>query len=137
MDIFSFPQIDSSVNVVFAFEGDEYEVAQFRIAFNQPVDANKNQPEGEVRGGRIMLTLTQAVKSNIYGWALKNWMKKGGNILFKTGTSGVIFDVQFANASCIDLKRTVRAGEGLNTTLIISPETVVVNGVEFDNNWVK
>lgn len=137
MSLFNFPQIDSNVNVVFSVDGDEYEVNQFRIGFHQPVDANKNQPEGEVRGGRIMITLSQTVKSNIYGWAVKNWVKKSGSIVFKTGSAGVIFNVQFSNAYCISLNRLVQSGAGLTTALMISPEKVSLNGIEFDNCWIK
>ena len=90
MGLFSFPQVDSNVNVIFSVDGDEYAVEQFKIGFHQPVDGIKNQPEGEVRGGRIMITLSQTVKNNIYGWAVKPWMKKNGAVLFKTGTSGDI-----------------------------------------------
>lgn len=137
MGIFNFPQIDSNVNVIFSIDGDEYEVNQFRIGFHQPVDINKNQPEGEVRGGRIMVTLSQTVKSNIYGWAVKNWVKKSGSIDFKTGSAGVIFNVQFSNAYCISLNRLVQSGAGLTTALVISPEKVTFNGIEFDNCWIK
>ena len=136
--LFSFPQVDSNVNVIFSVDGDEYAVEQFKIGFHQPVDGIKNQPEGEVRGGRIMITLSQTVKNNIYGWAVKPWMKKNGAVLFKTGTSGVIFEVAFTNAYCVNLKRVIESlGQGLSTTLILSPESVSVNGIEFDNRWVK
>lgn len=138
MGLFSFPQVDSNVNVIFSVDGDEYAVEQFKIGFHQPVDGIKNQPEGEVRGGRIMITLSQIVKNNIYGWAVKPWMKKNGAVLFKTGTSGVIFEVAFTNAYCVNLKRIIESmGQGLSTTLILSPESVSVNGIEFDNRWVK
>ena len=138
MGLFNFPQVDSNVNVIFSVDGDEYAVEQFKIGFHQPVDNLKNQPEGEVRGGRIMITLSQTVKSNIYGWAVKPWVKKNGAVLFKTGTSGVIFEVSFTNAYCVNLKRVVEAlVQGLSTTLILSPESVSVNGIEFDNRWVK
>ena len=138
MGLFSFPQVDSNVNVIFSVDGDEYAVEQFKIGFHQPVDGIKNQPEGEVRGGRIMITLSQTVKNNIYGWAVKPWMKKNGAVLLKTGTSGVIFEVAFTNAYCVNLKRVIESlGQGLSTTLILSPESVSVNGIEFDNRWVK
>ena len=138
MGLFSFPQVDSNVNVIFSVDGDEYAVEQFKIGFHQPVDGIKNQPEGEVRGGRIMITLSQTVKNNIYGWAVKPWMKKNGAVLFKTGTSGVIFEVAFTNAYCVNLKRVIESlGQGLSTTLILPPESVSVNGIEFDNRWVK
>ena len=138
MGLFSFPQVDSNVNVIFSVDGDEYAVEQFKIGFHQPVDGIKNQPAGEVRGGRIMITLSQTVKNNIYGWAVKPGMKKSGAVLFKTGTSGVIFEVAFTNAYCVNLKRVIESlGQGLSTTLILSPESVSVNGIEFDNRWVK
>jgi hypothetical protein len=138
MGLFNFPQVDSNVNVIFCVDGDEYEVEQFKIGFHQPVDGNKNQPEGEVRGGRIMITLSQTVKNNIYGWAIKPWVKKNGAVLFKTGTSGVIFEVVFSNAYCIKFHRSIDAiGSGLSTTLIISSEKLMLNGIEFDNFWVK
>ena len=138
MGLFNFPQVDSNVNVIFSVDGDEYAVEQFKIGFHQPVDNLKNQPEGEVRGGRIMITLSQTVKSNIYGWAVKPWVKKNGAVLFKTGTSGVIFEVAFTNAYCVNLKRVIESlGQGLSTTLILSPESVSVNGIEFDNRWMK
>lgn len=138
MGLFSFPQVDSNVNVIFSVDGDEYAVEQFKIGFHQPIDGIKNQPEGEVRGGRIMITISQTVKNNIYGWAVKPWMKKSGAVLFKTGTSGVIFEVAFTNAYCVNLKRVIESlGQGLSTTLILSPESVSVNGIEFDNRWVK
>ena len=114
MGLFNFPQVDSNVNVIFCVDGDEYEVEQFKIGFHQPVDGNKNQPEGEVRGGRIMITLSQTVKNNIYGWAIKP-----------------------TNAYCISLKRSIGIGIGLNTSLILSPQIINLNGIEFDNNWVK
>ena len=137
MGLFNFPQVDSNVNVIFSVDGDEYAVEQFKIGFHQPVDNLKNQPEGEVRGGRIMITLSQTVKNNIYGWAVKPWVKKNGAVLFKTGTSWVIFEVAFTNAYCISLKRSIGIGIGLNTSLMLSPQIINMNGIEFDNNWVK
>lgn len=137
MGLFNFPQVDSNVNVIFCVDGDEYEVEQFKIGFHQPVDGNKNQPEGEVRGGRIMITLSQTVKNNIYGWAIKPWVKKNGAVLFKTGTSGVVFEVAFTNAYYYRLQRNLNVGTGLETVLILSPETVSLNGFILDNNWVK
>lgn len=83
-----------------------------------------------------MITLSQTVKSNIYGWAVKPWVKKNRAVLFKTGTSGVIFEVAFMNAYCIRLHRSISFGQGLSTTLTISPETLTVQGVDFDNRWV-
>ena len=45
--------------------------------------------------------------------------------------------VEFKNAFCVNFARTVDAHTGLNTDLVISPEEIVINGMTFDNRWVK
>ena len=45
MGLFSFPQVDSNVNVIFSVDGDEYAVEQFKIGFHQPVEWHK-EPAG-------------------------------------------------------------------------------------------
>lgn len=46
--------------------------------------------------------------------------------------------MQFTNGYCVNMKRIIEAqGNGLKTILIISPEKLSINGVEFDNNWVE
>jgi hypothetical protein len=45
--------------------------------------------------------------------------------------------VAFTNAYCTKLHRAINMGQGLSTTLVLSPESVNVNGIDFDNQWVK
>lgn len=47
MGLFSFPQVDSNVNVIFSVDGDEYAVEQFKIGFHQPVDGIKTSRRGK------------------------------------------------------------------------------------------
>ena len=47
-----------------------------------------------------------------------------------------VIEVKFTNAYCIRLHRSISIGQGISTILTISPETLTVQGVDFDNRWV-
>ena len=49
----------------FILEGKSYEVEDFKISFSQAVDF-KGQPQHEMLGGQLYLTLTQAADDNLY-----------------------------------------------------------------------
>lgn len=132
--LFNFPQIDSKLTVWFIFEGKDYEAAQFSIAFGQSVD-HKGQPQDEVRGGRILLTLTEAVPDNIYKWAMTSCMRDGV-IEFRSETSSNPLKIEFTNGFCVNLDRVIDTGTGLNTSLIVSAEEININGISLDNHWV-
>ena len=134
-ELFNFPQIDTDLEVWFIFEGKEYEVEQFSISFGQGVD-HKGQPQDEIRGGRILLTLSQAVPENIYQWAMTSRMRDG-KVEYRSKTASSPLKVEFVNGYCVNLERTVDALTGLETDIIISPEEVTINGISFDNKWVR
>lgn len=131
---FNFPQIDSDLTVWFIFEGKEFELAQFGISFGQSVDY-KGQPQNEVRGGRILLSLTEAVPDNIYDWAMTSYTKNGV-IEFRSKTANSPLKIEFTNGYCVNFERVIDLNIGLKTALIISPEEVSINGMSIDNCWV-
>ena len=133
--MFGFPQIDSDVTVWLEVDGKEYEVSQFNISFGQSVDY-KGQPQNETRGGRMLVTLTEALPENLYRWAMIS-SSKNGKVVFKSKTTSAPLKVEFTNAFCVNFARTIDAHAGLNTDLIISPEEIVINGMTFENHWVK
>lgn len=132
---FNFPQIDSNLTVWFVFEGKEYEVSQFKIAFGQGVDY-KGQPQDEVRGGRILLTLTEAVPDDIYKWAMAS-VKMNGLVEFRSQTTNSPLKVEFMNAYCSNFDRVINSVGGLYTALSITPEELLMNDISFDNHWAK
>lgn len=132
--LFNFPQIDTDTEVWFIFEGEEYELAQFSISFGQGMD-HKGQPQIETRGGRIMLTLIEAVPDNIYKWAMTSCMRNG-TIEYRSKTASSPLKIEFVNGFCVGLDRLITNETGLTTALAISPEEVRVNGIELDNRWV-
>lgn len=133
--IFNFPQVDSETTAWFIFEGKEYEMAQFNISFGQAVD-HKGQPQDQVRGGRMSISLTQALPNNIYNWAMSS-NTKNGEIVFRSKTTNAPLRVAFMNAYCVNFERHVDSLVGLNTELIISPDEIQINGISFDNHWVE
>jgi hypothetical protein len=132
--LFDFPEIDSDLEVWFTFEGRDYEVAQFSINFGQGVDF-KGQPQDEIRGGRILLTLSEAVPEEIYKWAMISCVRNG-SVEFRSKTANAPLKVEFMNAYCVQFNRTTEYKGGLRTTLSISPKELTVNSITINNRWV-
>jgi hypothetical protein len=132
--MFDFFRIDSDVTVWMVIDGEEYELNQFKVNFGQGIDY-KGQPQNEVRGGRIMITLTQIVPNNIYKWGMTSTMKNG-EIVFRSKTTNAPLRILFENAYCVNFERDLSQSNGLSSTLIISPEYININGFNFDNHWV-
>lgn len=127
--------IDGHVSVFFVVDNKEYEVEQFRIGFTQDVDY-KGEPQHEVLGGRLLITLNEALPESFYSWGIDNNKFKNGEVYFTTG-SGRLLNIEFINAKCINISRAITAGKGLQSVIILSPEIVKVNGIEHNNFWTK
>ncbi|MDR1198768.1 MAG: type VI secretion system needle protein Hcp [Prevotellaceae bacterium] len=132
---FNFPQIDSELTVWLSIDNEEYEVSKFKIDFVQSSDY-KGQPQDETRGGRMVLTLTQVLPDCFYRWAMTS-STKNGTVVFKSKTASSPLKIEFKNAFCVNFARTIDVNTGLNTNLVISPEALVINGINFNNQWRK
>ena len=117
-------------------DGKEYSIETFKIKFSQPVDY-KGQPQHEIKGGQLIITITQAVDNNLYLWAKTSTMLKGGQVLFHTDLGITVLRINFSNAYCITLARDINTMAGTNTSIVIAPEIVTMNGIEHDNFWPK
>lgn len=134
MGLFSLPQIDSDLTAWFILDGQEYEMSQFNISFGQSVDY-KGQPQSEVRGGRILVGLTQTVPDSIYRWAMTS-APKDGEVVFRSKTTNAPLRVEFANAYCVNFERSISQYDGIASRISISPDEILLNGISFDNHWV-
>jgi hypothetical protein len=126
----------ANINGKFILDGKEYEIETFKVKFSQPADY-KGQPQHEVKGGQLMVTITQNADNNLYLWAKTSTMRKGGQILFQTDLGITVLRINFSSAYCITLARDINTMTGTKTTLVIAPEIVTMNGVEHDNFWPK
>jgi len=130
--MFSFPSV--SINVFFILDGSKYEVEKFKLGFDQEIDF-KGQPQHEVSGGQILITLNQMPDNNLYLWAKKSTLLKNGQIIFQTDLGMSVLRINFENAYCINLTKEIDAMKGTISTLIISPEKIFINEIEHDNFW--
>ena len=129
-----FTQVDTHVESTFELDGKSYEIEHFYINFSQGTD-HKGKPQHEVKGGQISILLTQSANDNLYDWAMREYKRKDGKILFKSKTEGTVMEVVFTNAFCTSFTRTIDALSGTKTEMIISPEKITVNGYSHDNQW--
>ncbi|WP_455593530.1 type VI secretion system tube protein TssD [Bacteroides sp.] len=134
MGLFSLPQIDSDLTAWFILDGKEYEMSQFIISFGQSVD-HKGQPQDEVRGGRMLVALTQTLPESLYRWAMSS-IPKSGEIVFRSKTTNAPLRIEFMNAYCVSFQRNISDKGGVDTVLNISPDELLINGISFDNHWV-
>ncbi|MBN2742512.1 MAG: type VI secretion system needle protein Hcp [Marinilabiliaceae bacterium] len=133
--MFNLPQIDNNTTVWLIIDGKEYELAQFNISFVQTSD-DKGEPQNQVRGGRMLLTLTEALSENIYSWAMRAAITKSGEVVFRTQSGSAPLKIKFSNAYCIGFDRSIESmGGGLTSILTISPEEIMMNEFSFDNHW--
>ncbi len=134
MGLFNLPHIDSDLTAWFVLDGKEYEMNQFNISFEQAVD-HKGQPQDETRGGRMLVGLSQTLPDSLYKWAMTS-TSKDGKIEFRSKSASAPFKVEFKNAYCVDFSRVISSNGGISTSLSISPDELLVNGISFDNHWV-
>ena len=134
MGLFSLPLIDSDLTAWFILDGQEYEMSQFNISFDQLVD-HKGQPQDETRGGRMLIGLTQTLPDSLYRWAMTS-TPKNGEVVFRSKTTNAPLRIEFMNAYCVNFERLINAGTGVCSELLISPDEIVINGISFDNHWV-
>ena len=134
MGLFSLPLIDSDLTAWFILDGREYEMSQFNVSFSQAVDY-KGQPQDEVRGGRMLIGLAQPLPDSIHRWAMSS-IPKNGEVVFRSKTTNAPLRIEFMNAYCVNFLRNISGKGGLNTTLHISPDEILINGISFDNHWV-
>lgn len=128
-------QDDANIDVWLILDNSEYELSDFKISFSQACD-EKGEPQSIVRGGRMNLSFKQSLPESIYNWAVKTSLKKSGSVEFRLQSQSAPLKVEFMDAYCINFDRNVDSiGGGLTTSLIISPEEILINEFSFDNKW--
>ena len=135
MELFSFLQVDSDLTAWFILYGRQIERNLYRNgSFHIP--DHKGQPQDEVRGGIMSITLSQTLPENIYRWGMTS-IPQNGSVIFKSKTTNPPLKINFINAYCIRFNRSIANEGGLESQLVISPDEMLINGISFDNHWVK
>lgn len=127
-------QPDANLEVFLILNGKEYELSQFNCDFVQHTDI-KGEPQSEIKGGKLIVTIEQFPDNQIFYWAINEFSKKSGEIVFRNKTSSAPLKISFKNAYCINFLHTVSSSRGTSVSLTISPEVIDLNGIFLDNNW--
>jgi hypothetical protein len=124
------------VNSHLILDGNKYEIVEFNTVITQPTD-HKGQPQHETEGGLLCITLTRSVDGILYEWAKTSTLQKKGEIVFFSEISGTVMKVEFFNAYCVHMEHNIKSSGGLSVMLTVSPERLIINGIEHDNFWTK
>lgn len=131
----------SKIVAEITFGPEKYEVSQLDLQFQQDVD-RKNQPEGDVYGGKIVCTLRGTLSKRLIAWSIYTDKQVSGEIRFYNRnhwlTSGADFCIGFTDANCLRVRRNVSVRNSQPTTeLEIAPRSVKIGKEEFGNKWKK
>ena len=124
----------SHVTVKFILDGKKYDIDDFSIQLNQAIDYKK-QPQHEIMGGSMSLTMEQTADDNLYTWAKISTLKKNGEIIFSTDLGITVLKITFENAYCTELISEINASSGACISLKIDPQKISMNGIEHNNYW--
>jgi hypothetical protein len=117
-------------------DGTKYQIEKFEISYSQDSDY-KGQPQQEVRGGLMRITLPQTADNILFLWARKSTLVKDGQVLFESDLGKRVLTINFKGAYCINLTRDINALTGTKTSLTISPEATTIDDIPHENFWKK
>lgn len=133
-DIFDFEDI--SIDCILNINGQKYEIEAFETEFRQPEDF-KGEPQHEVKGGLLLVTLKQKTDNNLNRWMFQRNISYSGTIIFapKIRISSIPFIITFTQGKCISFNKVGGSNVGLQLTLLISAEEININGVKHTNSY--
>lgn len=134
--LYGLPQPDANVTAFLVLDSKEYELSYFKVGFIQPTD-HKGEPQHEVLGGQLCVTLTQLIEEDIFKWAVQSEERKSGVVEFRLPTSSSPMRVEFNNAYCVNFNQKMSPMDktGVETTLVLSAEEVIMNGIDLNKFW--
>jgi hypothetical protein len=128
-------QPDAHIEAFLYVQDEVYEIADLSVDFDQPIDF-RSQPQSEVNGGILCITLNQILKEYFVQWMLRPQQRESGRIAFQTNNSSSPLDILFKDAYCVYYEEQISGdGTGTQTLLHISASELVINGIEFNNFW--
>lgn len=127
-------QPDGNITAVMQFAGNTYNLSQFSISFSQSID-KKGEPQAEVRGGKVLLVLSQVPDNALLQWASSQWARKDGEVIFRNETGTPPLRIIFKGAYCTHLETVAEANSGGFTTIEISSPQIDMNGYVHENDW--
>lgn len=102
--IFNLPQPEGEITSWMVLDGKEYELRAFVTEFGQATD-HKGQPQHEVKGGLLHISLHQVPDDVINHWMIRPTVKKSGEIQFRLSSASTPLCIAFKDAQCVSYEK--------------------------------
>lgn len=128
------PLNDTSVDGKLYLNGKEYAIDAFEIQFQQSFDF-KGEPQREVKGGLLSLTINQTADEQLNYWMFHNDIKYSGSVVFGSFSrlANPVIIIEFINGRCARYSKSI-SNSSISLNLVITAQTIKVNGMEHKNN---
>jgi hypothetical protein len=125
---------DTSLDAKLYLNGKEYSIDNFTTEFQQAFDF-KGEPQREVKGGLLSITLNQVPDEQLNYWMFHDKVSYSGSIVFSSFSriATPILIVNFTNGRCARYSTFIGSGGGISLHLVITAETTELNGIEHAN----
>jgi hypothetical protein len=124
---------DATVDAKLLLNGKEYEIETFNIQF-QKLHDYKGEPQQEVKGGLMRLTVNHVVDEQINHWMFNRSVKHSGSIVFASFSriENPVIVIEFVNGRCAEYSKTV-GNFAVSYTILITAEEIKINGIDHTN----
>ncbi|MBO0937708.1 hypothetical protein J2I47_14210 [Fibrella sp. HMF5335] len=112
-------------------------VNSVEINMHQEVDVLV-RPASPTYGGKLTVAFNSTDDSLVTGWMFDPAMQLNGTITYVDPSGITLKEIAFINAYCIDMQEEfdgTSSAVSMITTIVISPEKVIVGGIQHNNNW--
>jgi len=125
---------DTSVDAKLLLNGQEYEIETFHTQFQQTYDY-KGEPQYEVKGGIMTLTINHVADKQINNWMFNRSVKHSGSIVFASFSriANPVIVIEFANGRCAKYTKSI-GHSTVSYTIVITAEEIKINGIDHENN---
>ena len=126
---------DPSIDAYLFIGSKVYEIENFETEFQQGEDY-KGQPQHEVKGGLLSITLKRTSDELINSWMFKPEVAYNGTITFApfSRMASPPITIIFEEGRCISFEKMISNSTGIHLNLLISAKKLNVNGIEHSNS---
>jgi hypothetical protein len=125
---------DTAIDGFLYVNGKEYEIQSFETEFVQ-ADDWRGQPQHEVKGGLLLITLKQKSDDILNDWMFRKGTAYDGEVVFApvSRSENALLRISFTKGKCISFEKMIGINIGIQISLLISPEKISVNDIEQSN----
>lgn len=125
---------DTSVDARLILNGASYEIETFNIRFQKEYD-HKGEPQQEVKGGILSMTINHIVDKQINEWMFNQSVKHSGIVTFASFSriANPVIVIEFKNGRCFRYSKNI-SQSSVSYAILITAEEIKINGIDHMNN---